>query len=259
MKILLIGGAEDRKDKKEILSKVLENSKNGVIGICPSALVDNPLESFNTYREIFNKMGARKIIEFDIRDSKEADYESNLDKLDEVDTIFFTGGDQVRLYDVFGRTKFLEKLKTKIEDNKIFYCGTSAGSAVAPEKIIYDGDYKGLIKGSVKISEGFGIIKNVLIDTHFFKRLRLERISQALLSGICTKGIGIAENGSILIIDNICQVIGKNCITFIDSSEIVDNKFNSLEEEDKISVVNLKVTMLNSGDKFDLEKWKPII
>lgn len=34
-----------------------------------------------------------------------------------------------------------------------------------------------------------------------------------------------------------CEIIGKNCVTFLD----------------------LRITMLNNGDKFCLKTWKPIL
>ena len=258
-KIVLIGGAEDKIGEKEILKKIVEINNNGIIGICTSALNKNPLDSFETYKKIFNQLGVEDIINFDIRTKEEADFSEHLQNLDLINTIFFTGGDQVRLKEIFENTYFFEKLQNKVENKTINYCGTSAGSMIVAETIIYDGDYKGLVKGAVKKTSGFGFVKNILIDTHFFKRLRLERISQILLSGIASKGIGIAEDSGIIINGTECEIIGKNCVTFINSSDIKTNIYKQLKENEKIPVIDIKITMLSNGDKFCLKNWKPIL
>ena len=257
-KIILIGGAEDRKDKKETLRKIVDVCSGGTIGICTSALYDNPLELFDVYKDSFENIGVDKVVSFDIRSKDEVDIVENIKNLDLIDAIFFTGGDQVRLAEIFNHTNFLKKLKSKINSEQIVYCGSSAGSMIAAETMIYDGDYKGLVKGSVGSGQGFGIVKNVIVDTHFFKRARLERMAQVLLRGGENKGIGLTENSGIVIIENICEVVGKGCVAFVDASNIVTNIYESVSEGDKIPVIGLNITLLNSGDKFCLWNWSPI-
>ena len=254
-KIFLIGGAEDRKDEKYILRKIVDISKTKKIGVCSSALKENPLESYYSYEEAFKQLGV-ETIKIDIRNKEEAEYEENLDVLEKIDTIFFTGGDQVVLYDVFENTAFLKALKEKIKKGNINYCGTSAGSMVAAETMIYDGDYKGLVKGSLNSSEGFGLVKDIVIDTHFLHRIRMERICQGLLSGISNRGIGLPENGGIIIDGNVCEIVGENRVTFVDISNVKNNKYKNLKDGQKIPVNNLNVSLLNDGDKFDLKKWE---
>ena len=67
---------------------------------------------------------------------------------------------------------------------------------IVPETIIFDGDYRGLVKGSLSYSEGFGLVKDFLIDTHFLHRIRMERICQALLCKKYIHGIGLPENAT---------------------------------------------------------------
>ena len=45
---------------------------------------------------------------------------------------------------------------------------------------------------------------------------------------------------------------------FIDSSD-VNNIYGGLENGEKIPVINLKITMLNHGDKFCLKAWQQIL
>ena len=256
-KIFLIGGAEDRKDEKYILRRIAELSKNKIIGVCSSALKENPLECYYSYEHAFNQLDARTV-KLDIRNNKEADSKENLDLLEELDVIFFTGGDQVVLYETFKNTKFLKVLKDRIKNNKVVYCGTSAGSMVAAETMIYDGDYKGLIKGTLNSSDGFGLVKDIVIDTHFLHRIRMERICQGLLSGISIRGVGLPENGGILIEGDICEIVGENRVTFSDTSTVKINRYKETKDGEKFPVINLTVTMLNDGDKFDLKNWKAL-
>ena len=66
-KLFLIGGAEDRKDDKIILKRISSSGKK--IGICPTALKENPLDTYKNYKEIFESFGTETEM-LDIRDSE---------------------------------------------------------------------------------------------------------------------------------------------------------------------------------------------
>lgn len=246
--LILIGGAEDRKDNKLILKKLL--SFGDRIGVITSALSKDPFESYENYVSAFHEFGI-KPIEIDIRTSSEANEDRHLDILDKIDTIYFTGGDQVRLSKILLGTKFLDKLRYKLRQKKINYAGTSAGAAIIGNKTIYDGDYKPFIKGAVSNCDGFGFLNDIIVDTHFLKRARVPRLIQGLILTNTNIGIGIGEDTGLIIDDGRCDVIGNGEVVFIDISKSLTN-FRIVDENDRFSIENLDISYFFKNQWFHI-------
>ena len=247
--LILIGGAEDRKEDKIILKKVLSLGKK--IGIITSALSKDPSESYDNYVNAFREFDI-KPIEIDIRTSSEADLDENLDVLDRLDTIYFTGGDQVRLSKILIGTRFLDKLKSSIKDEKINYAGTSAGAAIVGTRTIFDGDYKPFVKGVVDNCEGFQFLNNVVVDTHFLKRARVPRLVQGLISTNIELGIGVGEDTALFIKDSICDVVGSGEVIVIKTTEDTTTNFYEVRNDEKFSVEKLNISYYFDGESFSI-------
>ena len=253
--LVLIGGAEDRKNDKLILKEMvrLNNVKTAVI--IPTAS-SYPEGLGQDYYYVFKEMGVENIHVFDIRHKYEVDKPEYLEMVEKADLIFFTGGDQVRLTEVFLNTQLINKIKQRFLEGATIG-GTSAGAAASSDPILYDGDDEGLIKGSIGSSEGFGFVEGVTFDTHFDARARLGRLTQFLCSGKSNKGIGLSEDTAIFINpDNIFKVIGSGAVTVVNIDNINYCNYNSIEEKQAISVNNIKVGFLQSGCSFDINKWQ---
>ena len=245
--LILIGGAEDRKEDKIILKKVLSLGKR--IGVITSALSKDPSESYEHYVDAFREFDVNPI-EIDIRTSSEADLDENLDILDGLDTIYFTGGDQVRLSKILIGTRFLDKLKTLIKDRQINYAGTSAGAAIVGTRTIFDGDYKPFVKGVVDNCEGFDFLKNIIVDTHFLKRARVPRLIQGLISTDTGMGIGIGEDTALFIKNKVCDVVGNGEVIVVKTTDDTTTNFSKVREDEKFSVENLNINYLFDGESF---------
>lgn len=253
--LILIGGAEDKRNKKTVLRKVVETTQASNIIIIPSASFYPRDIAFN-YIEAFNSLGVEKVDYFDIRYPKEADTESFFKKINEADLLYFSGGDQVKLVNTFEGTQLLEKIKTRFLAGELSIAGTSAGAAAASNPMTYDGDYNGFIKGSVHYSKGFGFLDDITVDTHFISRGRIARLTQFLLTGLSKKGIGLGEDTGIVISsDNTFEVVGSGMVTLINSEEITHSNFKEIEDGSFYAVNNLKIGFLTAGMKFNLDKW----
>lgn len=139
--LVLIGGAEDRTDRREVLKETLEINRAKCVTVIPSASA-YPRELGNSYYDIFRSLGAGEVHVIDPRDSRDADRKDFFEKVDKSDMIFFTGGDQVLLSRIFVGTRLLARIKRKYY-NGVTIAGTSAGAAVMSNPLISDGDEKG--------------------------------------------------------------------------------------------------------------------
>ena len=253
--LVLIGGAEDKRDNKHILKRTLElnNAKN--IAVIPSAS-SYPVGVAEDYIYAFRDLGAETVNVIDVRDHSEADNEDFLTKIDAADLIFFTGGDQVKLFNTFKGTALIERIIQKHNEGTTI-AGTSAGAAAAGDPIFCDGDYNGLKKGSIHISEGFGFIKNVTIDTHFVNRGRLGRLTQFLCTGISKRGIGLGEDTAIIVYPtNYFEVIGSEMVSVLSTEDITYTNYDEIETGEPIAIDGLKVGFLQTGSVFNLDTWR---
>lgn len=255
--LVLIGGAEDKRDDKLVLKKMVEINNAKEVVIIPSAS-SYPTSLSEEYLYAFRDLGVEGINIFDIRERREADKEAYIEMIQKADLIFFTGGDQVKLVDTLDKTKLIDEIKRSFI-NGCIVAGTSAGAAAASDHMIYDGDEQGLIKGKVRTKEGFGFVKNITIDTHFIARDRLLRLSQFLSAGTNRRGIGLGEDTAIIIYPNgHFEVIGKGVITVVDSEKLTYSNYEKIDSDNLLNMNGLKVGFLQQGSIFDMKNWKVI-
>ena len=254
--LVLIGGAEDRRNDKVVLRKLINlNDAQNVVIITSATLY--PAETAEDYFYAFRDLGIKNIHIFDIRDNRESNDAAYLEIVDNADLVFFTGGDQVRLTQILLNTQLLKRIRERFLGEGLTIAGTSAGASAAANPMTFDGDNQGLIKGAVKHDEGFGFLENITIDTHFVARGRLARLTQFLCNGYTQKGIGIGENTSITIKpDNTFEVAGTGIVTVVSTSEVNFSNFNEIEDGERISIDGIKIGFLQEDSVFDMNNWE---
>ncbi|HPD53298.1 MAG TPA: cyanophycinase, partial [Bacteroidia bacterium] len=78
--------------------------------------------------------------------------------------------------------------------------GTSAGAMAMSNTMIYQGSSsEALLKGEVKITTGLAFMRDVIIDSHFVKRGRFGRLTQAVAANPSCIGIGLGEDTGVLV------------------------------------------------------------
>lgn len=253
--LILIGGAEDKKDDKIVLRKILEKTRAKNIIIIPTASYYTR-EVGNSYIDAFNSLGVENVETFDIRYEDEADREEYHEKLEKADLIYFGGGDQTKLVKTLINSKLFSRIKERFFEGTLHIAGTSAGAAAASDPTTYDGDYQGFNKGTVSFTKGFGFIDDVIIDTHFLARERIPRMVQFLISGEYTKGIGIDEDTAIIVYpDYRFEVVGSGMVTIINTDKITGSNYIQIKEKDIYSVNNIRIGFLAPGTTFSIKRW----
>lgn len=254
--LIIIGGAEDRHQEKYVLANVVKLSKASRIAVIPSAsayaggLGDD-------YLNAFIDLGVQEVKVLDIRTANEADNPEYFAIIDHSDLVFFTGGDQVRLFDIMGHSELLNRIKERHLYNGLSIAGTSAGAAIVSDPMIYDGNQYGLYKGSVHFSSGFGLLPGITVDTHFVARGRIGRLTQFLCTGISQRGIGLGENTGLFIApDMTAMVFGSGMVTVVSTENVRFSNFNDIHEGMPISIQGIDTGFLQDGCGFDLIKWK---
>jgi cyanophycinase len=127
--------------------------------------------------------------------------------LDGAGGVFFTGGDQAKLTGVLLGTPILARIHEVYEKGGVIG-GTSAGAAVQSEFMITgnekrtnneEGTWEVILAGDVEHTEGFGFVKNAVIDQHFVTRRRHNRLIAVVLENPSLVGVGIEESTAVLV------------------------------------------------------------
>jgi cyanophycinase len=251
----LIGGAEDRDGDKRVLKTMLERTHPAGIVIIPTASA-YPRDVDRCYTGVFQGLGVGTVRCLDIRSPDDADRPENLDAVEAADLIYFGGGDQAKLVDTLIDSRFFHRLKARFETGRLHIAGTSAGASAIGDPIFYDGDRRGLEKGSIGISKGFGLIEDVAVDTHFSARNRLERLCQFLISGSCKRGIGLDEDTGIVVDANLhFEVIGTGMAAVVSSTHVTGSNYAEAKNGDRLKFNNMRIGYLPPGTRFSIKKW----
>ena len=172
--------------------------------------------------------------------------------------MLFSGGNQMRLSATFGGTDFIKIVHRRYQEEKFVIAGTSAGAMAMSTTMIYEGNAtRAHLKGEVKISTGLGFLNGVIIDSHFEKRGRFGRLSQAVATNPSSIGIGLGEDTGMLITEgNLMEAIGSGLVIIIDGHNIRHSNIADIPEGNPISIENLVVHFCEKGNGYILGERK---
>jgi cyanophycinase len=259
--IMVIGGAEDKVDGCSILTAFFESAggKKAKIGILPCASQE-PSVVGDRYHQIFRAMGAEQVRVLDIRLPQECDRVLWLDILSDCTGIFVTGGDQQRLCDLMGGSKFVEFIKKSMSVGQLVLAGTSAGAAIMGEKMIAAGSSgESPNRSLVELTTGLGIIPELLVDQHFHNRNRMARLMSAIAAHPDKLGIGIDEDTCAAFEDHqVFEVLGKGTITVIDPGNLSYTNYAKTDETAPLSLHQLTIHVLSHGDRYDYQRRRVV-
>ena len=195
----------------------------------------------------------------DIRSKEDSEKQTSIDLIKSCDCVMFSGGDQSKITDKIGNTTIHNILANRYANEPNFViAGTSAGAmAMAKEMIAGGSATEAFIKGAVDMYKGLELIPELIIDTHFIKRGRFGRQSEAIAKFPNKIGIGLAEDtGMIIKNGNDCTVIGSGMVIVFDGNDLTHNNEKVLEEGTPMTMANLRVHVLSNGDKYDIKNRK---
>lgn len=218
-----------------------------------------PLEVGENYLSAFGKIGCTNVGLMDIRNREDAIQEDYINRVTQADGIMFTGGDQLRLSSIFGGTDIYNILHDRYFNEPGFViAGTSAGAMAMSNTMIYQGKSElAHLKGEVKITTGLALLGNVIIDSHFDKRGRFNRLAQAVASNPQCTGIGLGEDTGVIVTDgNHLEVVGSGAVVIVDGKDIKHNNITEVGMGEPIAVENLKVHILVRGNQYLLKERK---
>ena len=181
-----------------------------------------PEESFGAIQSEFSKVADRIgmtpvfIPSLTVPRSK-GDWENWSSDLRTAHGVWFTGGDQNRVLDALDsqvgeRAKWL-----KSYCQGVAWGGTSAGTAIHGRwALTGEADLSRVAPDAVELREGTGFLPNIILDQHFLKRTRINRLLSALLKQWGATGLGIDE-GTGWVLENgyLSRVMGESAVMLV--------------------------------------------
>lgn len=231
---------------------------NAKIVVVPTAS-SIPVEVGENYLTAFSTLGCKNVDVLDIRSKDDSETEHAINLIKNADCVMFSGGDQSKITDKIGGTTIHNILVERYKNDEGFViAGTSAGAmAMANEMIAGGSASESFIKGAVNMYKGLGLIPELIIDTHFIRRGRFGRQSEAVAKFPNLIGFGLAEDtGMIIKNGNDCTVIGSGMVIVFDGSQLTHNNEKILEEGTPMTMANLTIHVLSNGDEYNIKTRK---
>ncbi len=265
--LIPIGGNEDKGIEDNELY-TLEFIEDGILfhvvkeaGGTDSKIVVIPTASSipnkvgRNYVDAFTKLGCKDVHVLNIRSREDSEKPETIAMIKGANCIMFTGGNQSKITDLIGGTLIHEIMMDRYHRETGFViAGTSAGAMAMAEEMIAGGSStEAFVKGAVKMYNGLGFIPGLIFDTHFIRRGRFGRQSEAVAKFPELVGIGLAEDTGMIIKNGTdCTVIGSGMTIIFDGKNLSHNNEKILKKGTPMTMTNLIVHVLSNGDHFNI-------
>ena len=252
-KLFIIGGGDRTNAMMNELVDLAGLRAEGYIYILPMAS-SVPDSSILWAREDFNVTGIKKVFGFNFLPGVTPP-KAQLDSLRNAKLIYICGGDQSRFMSVVLNSTIMDAVHQAYKNGSVI-AGTSAGAAVMSKKMITgnqkkhpetDAGFVTIESDNIEITRGLGFLKDVIIDQHFIKRQRLNRLIAVSIENPDELCVGIDESTAIIVDGDYATVTGIHQVIVIKNSSKIKNLKDGL-----LGTEGLQLSVYLPGQKFRL-------
>jgi cyanophycinase len=180
--------------------------------------------------------------------------------LDSATGIWFPGGDQVRIMAVLDGTPTAAAIRARYAAGAVVG-GTSAGAAVMSSPML-TGDERApggvrrdttqsfitIAREDVVLSNGLGLVENTIVDQHFLRRKRSNRLISVILEHPSMLAIGIDESTALIVQPGKpWQVLGESAAIVYDARHATVTPSSA----PILGATNIRMQILPSGSTYD--------
>lgn len=251
--VMLIGGAEDKRRDKAILSRFVRLAGGAEASIVvistASSLGDLATEM---YQEVLEGLGVAAVKGLRPEDRDQADDPRTAAALADATGVFLTGGNQLRLSSAVGGTRLGSALFLA-HDRGAVIAGTSAGASALASHMMAFGTPGPTPKNRMaQLSAGLGLLERIVIDQHFEQRGRIGRLLSVIAHSPSLLGVGLDEDtAAIVYADQVLEVVGRGAVTIVDGSHARTDAYQGKGHR-PLMVSGVVLHSLPAGYWFDL-------
>ena len=212
--LFIIGGGSRPMDMVKTIATESGMDKGGYAVVLPMSSEEPDTSVFYAKMQ-FNELGYKNIYGLQFQKDEKLN-QVKVDSIRNAKLVYISGGDQSKFMAVVAGTD-IEKAIHDAYANGSMIAGTSAGAAVMSEIMItgnelkhpdYSSTFRNIEADNIETAKGLGMIKTAIIDQHFVKRSRHNRLISAVIEYPEMMCIGIDESTAIYIKNGNAQVVG---------------------------------------------------
>jgi cyanophycinase len=201
-KLMICGGGQMPPDIYDEFVRLAAGKKARIV-VIPTAKVWPSREDMEGRFAHWRTMPVSSVEFLDTESREEANEDAFIEPLREATGVWIAGGSQGRLADIYRGTKVEQALLGVLERGGIVG-GTSAGAAIMSKMMIRYGSPKAVVDA------GFNLLNQAVVDQHFLRRNRQERLLGVLSEHPEMIGLGVDE-GTALVVDGVhLRVMGQS-------------------------------------------------
>jgi cyanophycinase len=194
--------------------------------------------------QMWRKAGAEHVMVLTRGDQTAA-----LDAVRRADLIWMSGGSQRRLMAFLRQRGLADAIRVRFHQGATVG-GSSAGAAVMSRIMLAGGRPQERLTLAVpRLAQGLGLWPEVIVDMHYLRRARFNRLLGAVLGHPAHLGIGIDESTAVVVAGRSFEVIGRSNVEVIDARRATESPGKPGGPE---GASNILLTVLKPGMKFDL-------
>lgn len=253
-KLFIIGGGHRSDALMTQLVNLSNLKKKDYIVVLPMSS-EEPDSAYIYFKKQFEKLTPNPIVMLNFDNTTAFNKVLN-DSLQNAKLIFISGGDQSRFMNVVKNTPTFTAIHHAYKNGSTI-AGTSAGAAVMCEHMItgnqkletkYTETFNNIRYDNLETTVGLGLIKNVIIDQHFLKRSRYNRLLSALVEFPTHIGIGIDESTALIVRDEEIEIVGESEVIVVKKPKGITKS----KKENLVSIKSLEMAIYNEGQKFKI-------
>lgn len=199
--LVIVGGGAPLPDAIRDRFVELAGGKNARLVVITTASVNADRPDRLKTPAYFRALGLASVAVLHTHSRDRANTPAFVKPLTEATGVWFTGGVQSRLTDVYRGTLVEAELHRLLARGGVI-AGTSAGAAVMTHVMIVGGNPHAVV------GTGFGFLPGLVVDQHFQNRHRLDRLLGVLAQYPECPGLGIDEQTAVVVTGHTVTVLG---------------------------------------------------
>lgn len=252
-KLVIIGGGSRPQVLIDRIIKEAKLDKSGYGIILPMSSAE-PDSAIYYSKKQFVETGLRNIVGLQIYKNEKL-RKVKLDSIRNANMIYISGGDQNKFMDIVGGTSAEEAIHSAYKNGSVI-AGTSAGAAVMSKMMIsgnelkhldYSSTFRNIESENIEIKTGLGMLSGVIIDQHFVKRSRYNRLISAVIEHPDLVGIGIDEATALIVNGDTIEVLGESQVIVLKNPKKSKTELNG-----KLGAQDLELNIYLPGDTFKI-------
>ena len=255
--LMIVGGGERSGAMMRRFVELAGGAGRARIAVVPMASEEAVESGAETASEL-DSLGAHTFVF--LVDRAQAEAPAFVRRLDSATGIWFCGGDQARLTGVIGGTASLRAMQARYQDGAVVG-GTTAGAASKSDSMItrdqtppgdttgyYGDEYPSIERRRIEVLPGLGFLHGAIVDQHFLRRERHNRLLSAVLERPGLVGVGIDESTAIEVSpDGRWYVLGESDVIVYDAR----HARVTAPGAPLLGATDIRVHLLPSGSIFD--------